>query len=1111
MLDRPKNEVVDECRLQARMPSTGHPHPRPAFVGRARELSLVCSALDAARDARGTVFLVTGEPGIGKTRLADELSTRAAAAGALVCWGRCWEVSGAPAFWPWIQVLRACVRSIDAAAREAAAPLLADLVPELAPPTPRSLPVRSENARFALFDVVTTFLADVAKLRPLLIVLDDLHAADPASLLLLRFVARTLRETGIVVVGTHREAEVQADPERARLLAEVAREGTEVPLRGLNEAESVSLIEAVGGARPSPVLATSLHQVTSGNPFFLDELVRLMVAEDPRGWTEREPPFALPDRVRVAVRRRLDALPEPALAVLEVAAVIGVEFDARVIGDVLAAETDEVVTRLEASVATGLVWPVPGRSERRRFAHALVREVLYEDLQPARRAALHRAVGEALEARLAARFDAVLPVLANHFQMAGATERALDYLERAGRHALAQVAYEDAVASFERALEFLDAIGSTDDRRRIAVLQALGEARQRSGDAEAGRRALHEAALLARHLGEAHLFARVVLAFGWSFELGKPEHERVALLEEAARGLAREHSELYARVLGTLAVVLYWDPAARDRMLRLSQEAVDLARGLGDASTLGHVLHCRRWVLGVELAPDESLSATSAVLALAEQVGDDELVLQCRRWRVADLVTLAEIDAAWGEIEAHDALAKRLRLPLYQWYSAAWRAMRALLEGRFADAERESGEAFRIGVRAEPANAEATYVGHMYYLRLQQGRVDELIPSLRVLAREGTPAPGFLAGLIGLLAEAGIDAEARLLLEEFATAGFPLPLDKSALYALVALADACALLADADRAAMLYPRLRRYAGRVIAVEPAFLVGGAVDRCLAVLAATMRRWADAEAHFDAALQLNERLRARPWVARTQQEYAAMLVARDESGDRERARALAETALATARALGMMGIAARSEGVLARLGDREIAPSMSAAATESAYVRKEGEYWAIGYQDRAIRLRATAGLRYLARLLRSPGAEVHALDLVAGDATVRDRSDAGPLLDPQARAAYRARLADIDAELAEAEATNDLGRRERLGAERDALARELAAAVGLAGRERRAGSAAERARLNVTRAIKTALLRITSAHPALGQHLARTVRTGTYCSYQPDPRVPIDWTG
>jgi hypothetical protein len=240
---------------------------------------------------------------------------------------------------------------------------------------------------------------------------------------------------------------------------------------------------------------------------------------------------------------------------------------------------------------------------------------------------------------------------------------------------------------------------------------------------------------------------------------------------------------------------------------------------------------------------------------------------------------------------------------------------------------------------------------------------------------------------------------------------------------------------------------------------------------------------------------------------------MLLARDAPGDRERARELLDTALETTRTLGMAILAGRIEDAGGR------APSARTRA--QAVFRREGEYWSMVYEGDAFRLRDSKGLRYLARLLAAPGEELHALELVGADtfgvrkAAVEDGlevggfGDAGEVLDTQAKAAYRQRLDELGDEIEEAESWNDPERAARAREEREFIARELSAAVGLGGRDRRAASAAERARVNVTRAIKSALLRIDEHSPALGAHLKRTVRTGTFCSYSPDPRLPTSW--
>jgi hypothetical protein len=193
------------------------------------------------------------------------------------------------------------------------------------------------------------------------------------------------------------------------------------------------------------------------------------------------------------------------------------------------------------------------------------------------------------------------------------------------------------------------------------------------------------------------------------------------------------------------------------------------------------------------------------------------------------------------------------------------------------------------------------------------------------------------------------------------------------------------------------------------------------------------------------------------------------------------------------------------------------------------RREGEYWTVCFERSVVRLKDSKGLRHLARLLANPGREFHAADLEAaegqpgqaaplrsralGDPSEldvrRDLGDAGELLDAQAKAAYKARLVELQAELDEAERFNDLDRAAKASAERDFLVGELARAVGLSGRDRRAASHAERARLNATRAIRAALANLARANPSLGRHLYSTIRTGRYCSYTPDPRVPITW--
>jgi tetratricopeptide (TPR) repeat protein len=410
--------------------------------------------------------------------------------------------------------------------------------------------------------------------------------------------------------------------------------------------------------------------------------------------------------------------------------------------------------------------------------------------------------------------------------------------------------------------------------------------------------------------------------------------------------------------------------------------------------------------------------------------------------------------------------------------------------------------------------AEEHFRAHDIWLRREQGRFDGLEAAIRRAADEFWWYPMFRCFLAELYVDLDRRADAQLLFDELVANDFEalLPRDNEWLVSASVVADVCAYLGAHDTARKLYDELLPVADLTV-VGLSESARGSVSRSLGLLATVLGRHNAAEQHFEAALVANERMGARPWVARTQHEYAQLLLTRDAPGDTEHARELLGAALETARGLGMTTLAARIE----KAGGQ--APSTPRAV--GAVFRREGEYWSIVYEGDAFRLRDSKGLQYLARLLAAPGEEFHALELVGADtvgvrkAVVEDGlqvggfGDAGELLDAQAKAAYRQRLEELEEEIEEAEAWNDPERTASAREERGFIARELSAAVGLGGRDRRAASSAERARVNVTRAIKSALTRIDEHSSALGAHLERTVRTGTFCSYRPDPRLPIAW--
>src|SRR6266511_1420484 len=420
------------------------------FVGRDRELEQMRAAVDAAIAGRGRLLQVMGEPGIGKTRTTEELTTYAKVNGARVHWGRCREDDGAPAYWPWVQAIRSFVREADpvglAWQMGGGAAEIAQLVPEVA----ERLDIEpasagdSEEARFRLFDSVTSFLVAAARDRPIVIVLDDLHWADEPSLLLLKFAAREVGTSGLLIVGTYRDVELGRHHPLARVLGEIS--GTEgsvrVNLRGLSVDAVERYIGMTAGAAPPPGLAEAVQSQTDGNPFFVGEVVRLLASEghlnDPDTWQG-----VIPQGVREVVGRRLDRLSEPTNEALRVAAAIGREFEERLLVAVTDLSSEELMTAAGEAISERLVTDLG--EGRYSFSHALVRDTLYDEASPAQRAALHERIGLALEEICGEEPEARLGELAHHFLSAaprGDIGRAIDYAERAGAQAMDQLAYE---------------------------------------------------------------------------------------------------------------------------------------------------------------------------------------------------------------------------------------------------------------------------------------------------------------------------------------------------------------------------------------------------------------------------------------------------------------------------------------------------------------------------------------------------------------------------------------------------------------------------------------------------------------------------------------------
>ena len=913
LLDALKEPAADQGEEKAENPLDSL--AGGVFVGRERELERMREAVDGALGGHGSLQMLVGEPGIGKTRASEELATYARVSGARVYWGRCREDEGAPAFWPWVQAIRAIVRDSDPVALAwqmgGGAADIAQLVPEVAEkleiePAPGG---ESEEARFQLFDSVTSYLVAVARDRPLVIVLDDLHWADEPTLLLLRFAARELADSGLLLVGTYRDVELGRHHPLARVLGELSSiEGSgKIVLRGLSTEAVARYIEMTSGATPPPGLADAVHEQTEGNPFFVGEIVRLLASEGKLTGVESGADLEIPQGVREVVGRRLDRMSEETNKALRVAAVIGREFEGELLWRVAELSPEELMAAAQESIAERLV--TEAGHMRFSFAHALVRDTLYEEVSAAQRSALHEKIGLALEEMCAGDPDSRIGELAHHFLSAaprGDVHKAIEYADRAGVQAMGQLAYEEAAELYERALEALELSDEPDEALRCRLLLSLGGAQTGAARFARASDAYRRAAESARATGDTDKLVGAAIGLSVLSEAGKANQQLIDLCDEALSAVGEEPSAQRAALLSAKAQETYWIDA-QGQSAPLAAEAVEIARGIGDARALAAALHRRYFI---PIGPEdhkERLAIVDEIQELAEQCGDREMVVRCHAYRLREFLELGDVAGVDRELAEYARLAQELRMPQHIWHTSALRSMRALIDGDLEEAERLAEEARERGERAEQPLAAQYYGIQLTQIRRLQGRAGELVPAVRDLAERYPAIPAWRIALISLHAISGNLEEGRTELERFIGDDFSV-IAKDAQWgpAMGLLGEAAALLGDTRRAQLVYDQLLPYEGLLI-VSARAAAEQPVGRTLGLLAATLGRTDDAIRHFETTIELSTRMGDRPYLALTRAHLADALLERDAEGDRERALELLTKAITSAREMGARFIA------------------------------------------------------------------------------------------------------------------------------------------------------------------------------------------------------------
>jgi class 3 adenylate cyclase len=908
-----------------------------AFVGRQQEMDEMKAILERTLSGEGTLVTLVGEPGIGKTRLAEQFAVYATLRGAQVLVGRCYEGEMTAPYRPFVEALRQYARTRPdeelRAEMGTGSPEVAMLVSEIRPRFPDleiAPPLDAEAERLRLFESVTQFVRNASAASPIVLLLDDIHWADKPSLLLLQHLTRNLTGARVLVIATYRDIEL----DRTHPLSEVLGRLRRLPnfqrllLRGLPEATLEGLLAAADSSEENAparrVLAAALHKETEGNPFFVREILSYLLEE---GKIKREggrwefgsltiSELGIPEGVREVIGRRLTRLSDGCNRMLTVASTMTGGFSWEALKAITADVPESLLLELlEEALAAQLVAERKGEVEGTyEFTHALIRQTLYEELSGPRRVLLHRQIGEAIERLYAHNIERHLPELAHHFYQAapgGDVRKAIDYTTRAGERAVALYAWEEAAGHFERALQAMDLTGPVDDRQRFDLLMRLGAAHGFLGDGASARAVYERATFVAKSAGLVAQQARAAERYAGSLAIFSDPARSVAMLEEALAALPDGDSSERAHVMARLAAVQYFH-APPDRVAEIARRAVGVARRVNDPETLSLVLDSAHFALSGPESVEERIAMVDELLTLASARGDKFAVQDALFLRRTDLAELGDIGGSQRDIEANLAFAKEVRWPL--WSASYALAMRPLLEGRFDEGEQLMQRALALGQNLDSQLPVLIFGIQLIGLRYLQGRLAEVEPLVRAQIQQFPNLVTYSCALALVHAEIGEAEEARHEFDKLATREFAVvPRDAQWLVGIYALTEVCDYLADAPRAATLYNLLLPYADRNIVLgQPAICIGSA-SRPLGMMALIMGRHDDAERHLEDALAFDRRMNARPWVAHDQYHYARLLLARAAPDDRAKALGLLQQALDTAEELGMKKIVERALGL------------------------------------------------------------------------------------------------------------------------------------------------------------------------------------------------------
>lgn len=915
------------------LPSRLRGAPQLSFVGRKEERARLAEITAAAQRGRRQLVLLSGEPGIGKTRFASNAALELHASGAAVLFGRGIEGIEIP-YRLWAQALSHYVERGPQRVLEAhverhggeltrLVPQLADRVGDVPPPKQTD----SETERYLLFAAAVGLLREASAERTLVVILDDLHWADSQSLALLKHLVASESDGELLVLATHRGSEFVRGHPLTRLLGDLRNEvGVErIDLGGLGSGEVGAMIEAATGYELRDAenrLVAEIIRETDGNPFFVAEVLRHLddsgaVTRDASGrWVLARSlsELGLPQGLREVIASRVERLGEEPAQLLGIAAVIGRDFELDLLSCVTGHDEAKLLELLEPAVAGALLHE--GREAGRfSFSHSLVNHTLCELMGATRRGRIHRRIGEALEELCGEEPGDRVTELAGHWLRAASPSeprKAARYCRLAGERALLALAPQEALNWFQRATELLDQLPGVEARERCEALIGLGDSQRQVGD-EAYVETLLRASAIARGLGDEDRIVRAAVANtrGFATLVGETDQRRIESLE-AALDLC-EGGEERACLLSLLAVELSYR-AGLELRLELSGEAVRLARASGDRHALAWALARRQTAIAAPETLRERRAEAEELIALADEIDDPMLRYWAHVWRAMNALDGGDFEAAARDRKVLEEIAESIEQPIFRWVNTFAPALLSCMAGDYVQSEELANRSAELGSETGQPDALTIYAGQIHAIRYGQGRLEEIIGVQEKVRQEAPRIEAYTSAVALSYCELGRTEDARALLLDRAAEDFEVRQNLASKYTLCMLAETAARLDEPGAAKPLYQRLLPWRDQFCYTGVTMF--GPVERYLGLAATCLGRYEQAEDHFERSAESCIRVAAPIWLARTRHEWASMLRRRGGPGDRDRAERLLGQALEAAEAHGCASLERRVLAMLER---------------------------------------------------------------------------------------------------------------------------------------------------------------------------------------------------